>query len=81
MYRHDFLSGVHAALTPRSYVEIGINDGRGLARSRARTIGVDPDYKITAEFDCDVQMVRRTSDEFFAQPDPIARFRERLRAS
>ena len=76
MDRHHFLAGMHSALRPRNYIEIGINDGRGLALSRSRTIGVDPAFKITAEFACDVKMVRKTSDEFFAGPDPIARFPE-----
>ena len=76
MNRHDFLSGVHANYKPRSYLEIGINDGSGLRRSRTRTIGVDPNFKITAEFECDVQMVKATSDDFFARPNAIARFPE-----
>ncbi len=76
MNRHDFLSGVHASYKPRSYLEIGINDGRGLHRSRTRTIGVDPAFKITAEFECDLQMVRATSDDFFARPNAIAHFPE-----
>lgn len=74
MNRHDFLSGVHASYKPRNYLEIGINDGSGLRRSRTRTIGVDPAFKITAEFECDLQMVKATSDDFFAREDAIARF-------
>jgi hypothetical protein len=76
MNRHDFLSSVHAVYKPRNYLEIGINDGRGLRRSKTRTIGVDPAFKITAEFECDVQMVKATSDDFFARENPIARFPE-----
>lgn len=76
MNRHDFLSGIHAVYKPRNYLEIGINDGRGLRRSKTRTIGVDPAFKITAEFECDVQMVKATSDDFFARENPIARFPE-----
>jgi hypothetical protein len=76
MDRHEFLAGVHAAYQPRNYIEIGINDGRGLHLSRTRTIGVDPAFKITAEFECDLKMVRATSDEFFARKDAIARFPE-----
>ena len=52
MNRHGFLSGLHRRYAPRSYLEIGVNDGRGLARSRTRTIGVDPAFKITAELSC-----------------------------
>jgi hypothetical protein len=76
MYRHTFLSGLHERYAPRTYVEIGINDGRGLACSRTRTIGVDPDYKIRAELACDLQLVKATSDDFFARPDALKWFPE-----
>lgn len=72
MNRHDFLTGLHQVCAPRSYLEIGINDGRGLARSHARTIGVDPAYKLTAEVACDLQLVRATSDDFFARDDAMS---------
>jgi hypothetical protein len=74
--RHGFLTGLHDALAPRSYLEIGINDGRGLARSRTRTIGVDPDYKIKVELACDLKLVKATSDDFFARPEAIDWFPE-----
>ena len=76
MLRHDFLTGLHAALRPRSYLEIGVDDGRGLARSSTRTIGVDPAFRVTTELACDLQLIRATSDEFFARSDSIAWFRE-----
>jgi len=76
MNRHDFLSAIHASYKPRSYLEIGINDGRGLQRSHTRTIGVDPAYRIVAEVDCDLMLARATSDDFFARENPIARFPE-----
>ncbi|HVV74477.1 MAG TPA: class I SAM-dependent methyltransferase [Mycobacteriales bacterium] len=74
MNRHQFLSGLHERLEPRSYLEIGINDGRGLAQSRTRTIGVDPAFKVNVELACDLQLVKATSDDFFAAPDPLAWF-------
>jgi hypothetical protein len=76
MNRHEFLSGLHERYAPRNYVEIGVNDGRGLARSGTRTIGVDPAFKITAELACDLQLVKATSDDFFARTDPLAWFAE-----
>jgi hypothetical protein len=76
MNRHQFLSGLHERYAPRNYVEIGINDGRGLARSMTRTIGVDPAFKITAELACDLQLVKATSDDFFARTNPLAWFSE-----
>jgi hypothetical protein len=71
---HELLGEVHRAYRPRSYFEIGVNTGRSLALSRTRTIAVDPAFKITAEVQCDLRLVKATSDEFFAQDDALARF-------
>jgi hypothetical protein len=76
MNRHEFLTAIHASYQPRNYLEIGVNDGRGLQRSRTKTIGVDPAFRITVELEGDLKLVKATSDDFFAQPDPIARFPE-----
>jgi hypothetical protein len=76
MNRHQFLTVVHERYQPRSYLEVGINDGRGLARSRTRTIGVDPDFRITVELACELQLVKATSDNFFARPDALSWFPE-----
>lgn len=72
MKRHAVLKQIHRAYQPTSYLEIGINTGRSLALSRAATIAVDPAFKITSELHCDVQLVRATSDEFFARRDALA---------
>jgi len=71
MNRHRFLTALHERLAPRSYLEIGVNDGRGLARSNTRTIGVDPAFKVTVEVQCDLKLVQATSDDFFARPDAL----------
>lgn len=42
--------------------------------SRTRSIGVDPAFRIDQELHCDLQLVRGTSDEFFAREDPVAHF-------
>jgi hypothetical protein len=76
MHRHKFLSTVHEQYRPRSYLEIGVDEGHGLARSTTRTIGVDPQFNVTAEVGCDLKLVKATSDEFFARPDAISWFRE-----
>jgi hypothetical protein len=73
--RHEFLRHLHATTRPRSYLEIGVNDGRSLAISRTPSVAVDPDYRITAPLRCDLHLVRSTSDEFFARPDPINHLR------
>jgi hypothetical protein len=72
--RHEFLTGLHLAVAPRSYIEIGVNDGRGLVCSNTRTIGVDPHLRGTLEVRPDVQLVEATSDDFFARPDALAWF-------
>ena len=77
MERHDFLTALHRQYRPRSYLEIGVFEGDGLARSATRTIGVDPDFRIRAELACDLQLVRSTSDDFFARPDPLSWFPDR----
>lgn len=76
MERHQFLTVVHERYQPRSYLEIGINDGLGLARSTTRTIGVDPEFNIEVEIACDLKLVKATSDVFFARADAISWFSE-----
>lgn len=74
MSRHEFLAGLHRVLAPATYLEIGVNDGRSLALSRTKSIGVDPMYGILTEIRCDVQLVRTTSDDFFARQNPTEHF-------
>jgi hypothetical protein len=47
-----------------------------MTRSRTRSIGVDPAFRIQRELLCDVHLVRATSDEFFAREHPLAHFDE-----
>lgn len=75
MTRHEFLRELHRVVAPRNYLEIGVNDGRSLALARVRSIAVDPAFKITVPIRCDLDLVKATSDDFFAQPDPLAHFR------
>lgn len=74
MKRHEFLRDLHRVVAPRTYLEIGVNKGRGLALSRTRTIGVDPAPAIEVEIACDLHLARTTSDEFFARRDPLMHF-------
>ena len=68
----DFLRGVHEALKPPTYLEIGIRHGDSLALSRSRSVGIDPSYGIRAELDAPVALFRTTSDEYFARAEPTA---------
>ncbi|GAB3392418.1 hypothetical protein GCM10027568_19640 [Humibacter soli] len=73
--RHEFLSGLHLVLKPRTYLEIGVAEGFGLELSKAVTIGVDPEPRISRTLPAEVEVVRKTSDEFFARDDALASFR------
>jgi hypothetical protein len=71
---YEFLEIVHQEYAPRSYLEIGVNTGTSLALSRTRTIGVDPAFVIQSDVHCDLQLVRATSDDFFARDDALSHF-------
>ncbi|MCX4767069.1 class I SAM-dependent methyltransferase [Streptomyces sp. NBC_01275] len=75
MKRHEFLRELHKVTANRTYLEIGVNDGRSLRLSRVPSIAVDPAFKVTSEIRCDVHLVKATSDDFFARPDPLAHLR------
>jgi hypothetical protein len=75
MRRHDFLRELHAKLEPRNYLEIGVNDGKSLALATCPTIAVDPAFKVTWPIRCDLQLVKATSDDFFARKDPVRHLR------
>jgi hypothetical protein len=74
MTRHDLLRGLHEVLTPRTYLEIGVNEGASLTLSRAKSIGVDPDFIVRHPLHCDLNLVKAKSDEFFTRPDALAHF-------
>jgi len=42
--------------------------------SRSRSIGVDPFFKVVRGLHCDLQLVRETSDEFFASDETLRHF-------
>ena len=72
--RHRLLQELHGLLRPRTYFEIGVNKGRSLQLSRAKTIAVDPSYRITAPIACDLRTFLKTSDDFFATPNAFDHF-------
>ena len=74
MSRHEFLQGLHETTRPRTYLEIGIRTGNSLALSRTRSIAVDPFFTIDKPIHCDVQLIKATSDDFFAGDAPLAHF-------
>ena len=68
------LAGLHERLRPRTYVEVGVSVGKTLTLSRARTIAVDPAYRILMPLRCDLAAFPETSDDFFARPDAFDHF-------
>jgi len=75
MERHEFLRHLHRLVAPRNYLEIGVQKGQSLSLSRVPSIGVDPEFAINRALRCDLHLVRATSDDFFAQRDPIRHLR------
>ena len=63
---------------PRQYLEIGVETGRSLAMMPpyTRSIGIDPDPKISLTLPSSASVLRSTSDDFFLK---IANDRERYR--
>jgi hypothetical protein len=73
----EFLAGVHAALDPPTYLEIGIRRGNSLALARARSVGIDPDYDLKPQhrrLETEAALFRETSDDYFARRDPLEPF-------
>jgi hypothetical protein len=65
---------VHEVLEPPTYLEIGIRHGDSLALAKARSVGIDPAYKLRTALPAEVALFRETSDEYFDRPDPLAPF-------
>lgn len=65
----EVMRAVHRALSPRTYLEIGVETGGtlALATSARRAVGVDPaDYPLEQALPAGATVVRETSDAFFA---------------
>jgi hypothetical protein len=74
MERHEFLAALHRDLQPRNYLEIGVANGLSLELSRVPSIGIDPKFAVQTQIRAEVQLVRATSDRFFARRDPLRYF-------
>jgi hypothetical protein len=71
MERHEFLAALHTCVHPRNYLEIGVSGGDSLVLSRVPSIAVDPAFQIKTSIRTEVQLVRATSDQFFARQEPL----------
>ena len=56
---------MHAVLSPRTYLEVGVRDGDSLSLSRCRSIGIDPAFAVTRELVGPTQLIKKTSDAYF----------------
>ena len=67
----DVISRFHALLKPKTYVEIGIETGKTLAKAHPPTvaIGIDPDPVIEVEFTAKTKIYPIPSDDFFSNYD------------
>lgn len=62
----EILAGVHEALAPSMYLEIGVRHGRSLSLARCPAIGVDPAPDISGPLKPTTQVLAMTSDDYFA---------------
>ena len=66
------LKGLHDALRPRSYLEVGIRNGHSLALAHCVSIGIDPRFELTVDAKADkpdLFLYTTTSDKFFAEAE------------
>src|SRR5439155_13002608 len=71
---YTWLDRFYTLLSPKTVIEIGINDGASLARVRPPTlaIGVDPNPTVIYPLRVETHIFPETSDEFFARRRPDA---------
>lgn len=68
----QFLEGVHVALDPPTYFEVGVRHGHSLALAECPAVGVDPAYVLKVPMGPHVTLFGETSDEYFRRPDALA---------
>ena len=67
----DFLTGLHEAVRPRAYLEIGLRHGHSLALAGCPALGVDPAFNLKVPLGDNVELLRETSDEYFGRSKPL----------
>ena len=60
------LAELHETLAPRTYLEIGVRNGRSLAVSRCRAVGIDPAASVTLALPETAEVVEASADDAFA---------------
>lgn len=72
---YTVLRRLHEVLAPRTYLEVGIREGKSLALATCASIGVDPSFVIGADATGNkpaLHLFRMGSDAFFERHDPKA---------
>lgn len=68
-HKHELLSFFHQQLQPEFYFEIGVDEGRSLARAQCKALGVDarPTLNLAVQLPETAQIVGISSDAFYQQ--------------
>ncbi len=69
---YEALAEAHRRLRPRGYLEIGVHEGHSLqlAQPTTRCLGIDPSPNVAFETHSTIRAM--TSDDYFANHDPVA---------
>ena len=70
---HELMSLLHHTLEPRTYLEVGVFMGDSLKLAQCPAVGIDPVPQVTQPLPITTQVVKATSDDFFAQTQPLER--------
>jgi hypothetical protein len=72
----QIIKRIHAAVRPKTYVEIGVNTGSTIVLAHAETlaIGIDPAPNIKHALPATTRIFTQTSDDFFAHYNLAAEF-------
>ena len=63
--KHEFLKDLHQRLSPKLYLEIGVQTGKSLKLASCTAIGVDPMPRPNIKLSRKQTILRMTSDQFF----------------
>lgn len=68
---YQLLSHLHKKINPKTYLEIGVNQGNSIVQVQAETnaIGIDPFDSIMYKLPKNIKIYFETSDAFFERPD------------
>lgn len=65
--KYEVLKRIHEVVQPGNYLEIGVQTGRSLLLAGCPAIGIDPAPMMEVPSATHIQLVRSTSDQFFAE--------------